>query len=807
MSQSDHLRLARVQVPPAQRRKPRRNVPRNPVYVHQQHAAKLSRAADDSVATFVARRVQVTDFDPKLMLRFTLNRRVPDEGWRPAGLTVLDSSDKHAAVVFAAHDDLEQFKRRLRDYEQGPRERPPDQPAKEGQDPELAAHFESFFDAIDEFRPLQPPDRISPRLAELLAAAPDTEHIFDVEMWFHSDPGIRQDWIDELRDRTEALGGTWIDRYVGERAAIVLVRVSGTREVAEGIADLDQICLLDVVPEPRLEPDELAGLQDIERLPDEVPSPPDEAPVIGLIDSGIRAGHPLLRPAVVDAVALDPSFGDQGEDGHGHGTAVAGITLYGDVLSAARRSAFDPQFWLASVRVLDDQGNPPLRRSLIRLIAEAIEYLASELDCRIINLSFGIANSPYVGGKSTPLAAELDTLARRYRLLLIISAGNIDHASLIPSAQLLAGWPRYLTDAGHEIIDPAQSALALTVGAVADGDGLTPTAAGTTLGRRAVADPPGPAPYTRRGPGVLHAIKPELVAPGGNWVYDQATGQRVRDSAVEVVSTSGAFPRQLFSTAAGTSLAAPSITHLAGRLSTAYPDLSANALRALLAQAAVHDPQLLDHFETFEPKQRERRILDLCGYGVPTWERTGQSTDNRVVLYAEDTVRPDDFHVYRIPITECFAEVPGPRSLTVALAFDPPVRHRRFDYLAYQMEFLVVRGIALADVFEMAAAGIEDPAAGALADYEVKQLRPTRTDRSKGTCQVAHARWTKRPKADFHDDWYLVVRSLNKWMGTGAPPQPYAVTATIEVERGTELYVELENEVRLELEAQLRGTV
>jgi hypothetical protein len=113
VAQPDHLRLARVQLPPAQRRKPRRNVPRNPVHVHRDHAADLTKAADKSVATFAARQTQVTDFDPKLMLRFTLNRRVPDAGWRPAGLTVLDSSDKHAAVVFAARRDLEQFKRPL----------------------------------------------------------------------------------------------------------------------------------------------------------------------------------------------------------------------------------------------------------------------------------------------------------------------------------------------------------------------------------------------------------------------------------------------------------------------------------------------------------------------------------------------------------------------------------------------------------------------------------------------------------------------------------------------------------------------
>ena len=801
----DHLQIARVQRPPVPRRKVSGYVPRNPRYTHKPHADKLRKEAAASLDALATRRQQMTDFDPKLMLRFELNRRIADADWRPAGLTLLDSSDKHAAVVFAARSDLDRFKRRLADYAAGPRDRPPDKPAQEGQDEELAALHEAFFDAIDGFRPLEPPDRVSDRLATQLDAAPDEIHEFDVELWFHSDAGVREDWLDEVRSRVHALDGHWVDSYIGERAAVLLARVRGDRDVALGVAELDQVSTLDALAEPALEPQELAELQDIESLPDEIPSPPDDAPVVGLIDTGIRAGHPLLRPAVVDAVALDPAFGGQGEDAHGHGTAVAGRVLFGDVLDAVRSQDVRAPFWLASVRVLDHDGRPPSGRSWIATIAEAIRYLAEQLDCRIINLSFGDADSPYAGGKSTPLAAELDTLARRYRLLLVISAGNIPARTLIPSAQILADWPRYLTDAGHQILDPAQASLALTVGAVVDGDGLSAPAAGTSLGRSAVAAAPGPAPYTRHGPGVRDAIKPELVAQGGNWVYDQGTGALIPDPAVEIASTSARFPEALLGTSAGTSLAAPEVTHLAGLVQVAYPSFSANAVRALLAQSAAHEPALAERFSIFGDDE-ESTLHDVCGYGAADWERAATSTDNRVVLHSEDEVRPDAFHVYRLPMTKCFTDVPGPRSLTVALAFDPPVRHRRFDYLAYQMDFLVVRGVELADLFDVAAAGIEDPDAGKLGEYEVK-LRPTRTARSRGTLQVGRRRWSQRPQEKFHDDWYIVVRSLNKWMKAGASPQPYALTATLEVDRGEHLYAELQAEVRLELEARLRATV
>jgi hypothetical protein len=117
----------------------------------------------------------------------------------------------------------------------------------------------------------------------------------------------------------------------------------------------------------------------------------------------------------------------------------------------------------------------------------------------------------------------------------------------------------------------------------------------------------------------------------------------------------------------------------------------------------------------------------------------------------------------------------------------------------------VVRGVGLSDLFDVAAAEVDDPEAGKLGEYEVK-LRPTRTVRSRGTLQLGGRRWSQRPQEQFHDDWYIVVRSINKWMDSGARPQPYALTATLEVERGERLYAELEAEVRIELEARLRAT-
>jgi hypothetical protein len=171
-------------------------------------------------------------------------------------------------------------------------------------------------------------------------------------------------------------------------------------------------------------------------------------------------------------------------------------------------------------------------------------------------------------------------------------------------------------------------------------------------------------------------------------------------------------------------------------------------------------------------------------------------------MFSEDSLRPDDFHVYRLPMTASFMGESGQHELTVTLAYDPEVRHRRFDYLSFRMEFAVVRGVSLADVYEMAGADIDSPSAGKLRKYEV-EMRPTRTDRGRGANQAARLLMMQRPQAKWSDDWYVVVRSVNRWLDPEADAQRYALTVTLGAQRSSTLYAELELELQAEIEVQL----
>jgi hypothetical protein len=197
-------------------------------------------------------------------------------------------------------------------------------------------------------------------------------------------------------------------------------------------------------------------------------------------------------------------------------------------------------------------------------------------------------------------------------------------------------------------------------------------------------------------------------------------------------------------------------------------------------------------------------------------------------MAAEDELSPDDFHVYRIPMTEDFIGVKCFHQVTASLAFTPPVRHRRFDYMAFQMEFQLVRAISIDDVYELASAEseldeeeIDDAGAPDDPDAEIQEgkkkglsayqlpMRPPITHRSKGANQMARYQSERRPGEKFHGDWFLVVRSLDKWMPRDSEPQPYALAICLEVEGATQLFIQLEAEIEAQaaLEAVLEPAI
>jgi hypothetical protein len=782
----NHLELQPLSRPVRERKKARGFPPRVVRYRSpSQHASDLARQAD---AVLEQLRVQARPegVTPKQIVEVRASRRINEQRLASSGLVVLDSSEPERVVAVSRDQQMSTLRERLGRYGAAPDlpKRPstmrPDEP-----DEGPSAPYEDVFDGIDGFERRTSSQRITPRLGEALHSGAANLNVI-ADLYSPEDPELREMWIEEV-ERLAERAGRGYETFDDPAIGVTLIRLDAGPELVQKLSQLDQVASLDTPAAPSLTAPALADLQDLESLAPEVTGPDPGAPALGIIDSGVASGHPFLTAATLGTDALHPAFNDDGEDQFGHGTLVAGLALYGDVLAFAQHGAFAAPFPLASVKVFDQNGEIPDGVNPAILLRDALEHLVDEYDCRVICLSLGDHNDPFLGGKASPLAALIDDLARALDVVVVVPTGNLEFDSLIAPARVFAHWPDYLVEPGNELLSPSQASLALTVGAIAARDATDLSGANVGV----VASAGGPAPYARRGPGVRDAQKPELVADGGNWVYDRSDGAILDDTGTAVVSLSAADA--LFDTAIGSSFAAAQVAHIAGHVSRQNPDLSAAGVRALILQSALQIQPL--------PSVKPAEFQQLVGHGLPDRDRALWSSDERVVLISESTLRPDGFHVYRLPSGTDFFTASGQRSLTLALAFDPPVRYRRFDYLAYQMEAVVVRGVSEDEVFHLASSDNK----GKLSELSKRHLgmKPTVTQNARGVNQLARVIYRQRPQQKFQDDWYIVVRSVNKWMRDRSP-QPYALAVAIEVEGSVELYTQLRAEVQVRTRARAR---
>src|SRR5690606_15255747 len=147
-----------------------------------------------------------------------------------------------------------------------------------------------------------------------------------------------------------------------------------------------------------------------------------------------------------------------------HGTAVAGLALYGDVEAMIAAGAFTPRLPLVSGRGFNHDGADQ-SESVENAVERAVRELNAEVGCRVFNLSYGDLNKVYTGGRVRGLAYTLDRLTRELGVLFVVSTGNIAVDGL--PGDPVASFPGYLLDEGARLVDPATALNAVTVGGIA----------------------------------------------------------------------------------------------------------------------------------------------------------------------------------------------------------------------------------------------------------------------------------------------------------------------------------------------------
>lgn len=589
----------------------------------------------------------------------------------------------------------------------------------------------------------RPEERMGRALAREGVPAED-RFVVDVDFWALERPEERR----RLREHFRAWSGEtgmevldWLDRD-----AVLMARVRTGREGLERLLAMRDVRRVDLPPRFALTFEPLQV--ELGRL-DPVPEPPPDAPGVVVLDSGIEAG------------------------------------------------SFTPRLRIFSGRILDEQAESD--RFVENAVAELVQYFHDHYGCRIFNLSFGDERKVYTGGHVRGLAATLDELAHRLQVLFVVATGNFRDPD-----ELIEDWrgeyPGYLLGEDTRLLDPAPALNALTVGSLARRD--KPLAAlryPSDVNHQPVARRDQPSPFTRRGPGPLGAVKPELVAYGGNLSVDlrrsAAAYNRARDGLGEITLARFESGR-LFGEERGTSMAAPQVAHLAGLLLARYPRLSAAALRAvLLAHARV--PRAT---QDLLPGQ-DAALRGLVGYGMPDGEAALFSLEERVTLLAQDQIGGETHHFYELPLPEDFLSERGrERRITVALAYAPPVRTSRLSYRASKLSFKVVREDPQTVTTTFRQATKEERLDNI---PETGDFRPKARERSRGTAQVGTWEFTT-PCRGAGPLFVVVTRQLEHWAKGRSLEDSDSYALVVVVEDRQRSFLPLYDQIREQLRSRAR---
>lgn len=644
---------------------PERIVPR------RRHGEELSASLEQLAATVDATAVAEGDEDARVVLKIHASARLAPGPLSRLRLSTLGEGDDWTYFVLSTHESRSELAAVLSDYCQLP-----DGESK-NVDWSHPKSWAKFVDQVEGIELFGPDDRADASLADLTFTP---TALVDCLLWPASSAAIGSERVGEIlrlvTDHSQGGHPAVHVEAVDTRPDRMMVRVAVDSELLGRLLESVEV---ERVRKP-LEAAVTQSAMVAAVLPADLPGA--ASTLIGVVD-GLLTASPLTEPFTADRREFPRGHVFSGPDEHG--TAVASVAVWGSLDALVTGGAMPVPHPVVAARVLEptNRGTNTVVGLAHVTIESAIRWMVAEHGVRIVNLSIN-HSTPATAPLRDELTVTIDELARELDLVVVVSAGN---RLSDPPSHWLHGYPGYLSDAEAGIASPGDAALAVTVGSLAVRDVPGGRFASS---RVAIAGVQEPSPFTRSGPvrgGVGAMLKPEFVAHGGNWCWDQS-GNAVdsRDPGVSAIVAQPPTLGRLVGARTGTSYAAPAVAHEVARVAERYPDAGANLLRALTALAAP------SRVAAAGPARY------ALGYGYPDASRVLESDTHRVFLTFQGEMPTNRVVVHRLPIPTAFAEGVRERSLRVALAFDPPVRRGRREYAAGGMTVELVRGLTLEEV-------------------------------------------------------------------------------------------------------------
>jgi hypothetical protein len=635
--------------------------------VRGDRAAELSSQLD-SITAGAESEPDVEELDTRLVLKLQGATRLQSGPLHGLQLTVLGEGRGWTYAVLSTRESRDLLAALITEYGQTEQDTPADW--------DYPQTWAALLDNIEGVSLYGRDDRYDRELDRLTFEQVEP---LDVLLWPSPTPEAAQERISEIEDLVRAATDENLSIRVvatDPRPQTTVVRINADRDLLDTLLAAAWVERVRPPLRPEVTQADVLGA----KMP--VPMPEPRGAAVGVIDGIPVTANPLLLAAVTDMKPFPADHVFGGPDAHG--TPVTATAVWGDLDFLVRPGMPTPDpHPVVNARVLDQDPNGLVVAGQAHVtIAEAMRWLVSEHQVRVINLSIN-RNVPADGLLVAELTATLDQMIRELDVVVVVSTGN---RLQTPTNGWLVGYPGYLLDEDAGVAEPGDAALAVTVGGLAKRDVPGGRQAQSLV---AIAPAGAPSPFTRSGPTRGHTsagtLKPEFTHHGGNWAHDhQFDNVHQSDPGIAMITAIPPTGTRFLGMSTGTSYAAPAVAREAARIATRYPSASANLLRALLALSAR--PPTAGRLDGIDP-------LRLSAYGVPNADRILESGGPTAILTINAEMNTNSVVIHPVPIPYQFAEGTSRRLFRVALAFDPPVRRSRREYIAGNMSVELVRGL------------------------------------------------------------------------------------------------------------------
>jgi hypothetical protein len=698
------------------------------------------------------------------------------------------------------------------------------------------APWRELFDMLSDLRAWGPQDRVLPETLaywkDRISDRPDDPVRFEVEIWFHERAERRAQALMSIEGQLAELGGRLVTA-----AVIEPIRYHGI------LIDLPPQRVQELIDHPDVT---LARLDDIMYLRPQsvavVAKPEDDGEASDAADAPAPAGEPIA--ALLDGVPLANHkrlvgrliFDDPDNYAartpaakRSHGTSMASLIVHGDLQSG--EAPLGRPLYVRPVMLFDstiDAETTPPDRLPLDVVYLAVRRLlegdgaepASAPSVAIINLSLGDLNRPF-SGRISPWARLMDWLSFRYRVLFLISAGNVRSWLPIKQFKTTADWAAATAEAreaaiinalnsekaARTILSPAEGLNAIAVGAWHADDFVSATGSAQFID----PFPNGGLPNVSSGVGLgfRRTVKPDILFDGGRelvrasednghvWLQVHSGGAYAGQlSAAPDASATGRLDNQRRTV--GTSNATALITRSAVRIYEALVkagyDIPRSHAAVLVKALLVHGAAWGDAGDkldgAFGPAgrdwQRHRdNISRFLGYGRPDIERVIDCAAERATLFTYGDIEQDAQDEFDIPLPPSIEGSTTLRRLTVTLAWLTPVNARHQQYRSATLELL--------------------PAGDEAFSLAVERLpsQPTHIAVNRGT--LSHVIFEGESAVAFLDGGVLKIRVACRGQAGALDERvPYAVAISIETAVGSGIAIY--DEVRSAVQSAVRAT-